>query len=65
VASVDEAAEAAGRGFARLAWSAVRRDGEARLAAAGATVRCLQRPDGTVPDTEDEDGVVATVARAY
>jgi prolyl-tRNA synthetase len=65
VATVEEAADAASRGFARLAWSAVGPGGEDRLAAAGATVRCLQRADGTVPDTEDEEGVIATVARAY
>jgi prolyl-tRNA synthetase len=29
------------------------------------TVRCLQRPDGSLPDTEDEPDLVAWVARAY
>jgi prolyl-tRNA synthetase len=29
------------------------------------TVRCLQRADGSVPDDEDEDDLVAYVARAY
>jgi prolyl-tRNA synthetase len=65
VASVEEAVEAAARGFARVPWSALEGDGEGRLATAGVTVRCLHRPDGSVPDGEDEPGVVATVARAY
>jgi prolyl-tRNA synthetase len=29
------------------------------------TVRCLRRPDGSVPDAEDEADLVAVVARAY
>ena len=40
-------------------------EGEARLAADGVTVRCLRRPDGAVPDAEDEADLVAVVARAY
>ncbi|MDQ3304756.1 MAG: proline--tRNA ligase [Actinomycetota bacterium] len=65
VASAEEALEAAGTGFARLAWSALGEEGEARLASKGVTVRCLRRPDGTLPDSEDEPEVVAVVARAY
>jgi prolyl-tRNA synthetase len=64
VATVDEAVEAAATGFARLPWSAVGEDGEARLAAHGITVRCLQREDGSVPDSPDEP-LDALVARAY
>jgi prolyl-tRNA synthetase len=64
VATVEEAAEAATQGFARLPWSAVGEAGEARLAERGVTVRCLQHPDGTVPDELDAD-VEAIVARAY
>jgi prolyl-tRNA synthetase len=64
VRSVEEAAEAAATGFARLPWSAVGEEGEARLAESGATVRCLQHPDGTVPDELTAD-VEAVVARAY
>ena len=30
-----------------------------------ATVRCISRPDGSVPDTEDEADNIAIVARAY
>ncbi len=59
------AAEASRSGFARLPWRLVRGEGETRLAADGVTVRCLQRPDGSLPRSEDEDDLVAFVARAY
>jgi prolyl-tRNA synthetase len=65
VGSVEEAIEAARTGFAVLPWSAVGDDGEDRLAGEGITVRCLQRPDGTVPDEYDEGDLRAIVARAY
>ncbi|MGH9215704.1 MAG: proline--tRNA ligase [Acidimicrobiales bacterium] len=60
-----EAAAASRNGFARLPWRLVRGEGETRLAADGVTVRCLQRPDGSLPRSEDEDDLVAFVARAY
>jgi prolyl-tRNA synthetase len=62
---IREAAEASRTGFARLPWRLVRGEGETRLAADGVTVRCLQRPDGSLPGSEDEDDLVAFVARAY
>jgi prolyl-tRNA synthetase len=65
VTGVEEALEAARTGFAILPWSALGDDGEDRLAAEGVTVRCLQRPDGTVPDDYDEGDLRAIVARAY
>lgn len=65
VTSVTEAIEAAGHGWARLPWSAVGAEGEARLNAQGITVRCLVRADGSVPDSEDQPDLVAVVARAY
>jgi prolyl-tRNA synthetase len=65
VASLDEAAEAAQVGVARLPWDLLRGPGEARLAEQGVTVRCLQRADGSVPDDDGEDDLVAYVARAY
>jgi len=65
VRTVADAAEAARAGFARLPWAAVGVEREARLAQDGVTVRCLQRPDGTVPDDPDEPDLVAVVARAY
>jgi prolyl-tRNA synthetase len=65
VASVPEAIEAAGAGWARLPWSAVGSEGEAELNGHGITVRCLVRADGGVPGSEDEPGLVAVVGRAY
>jgi len=62
---VSEAAVASKNGFARLPWRVVRGEGETRLAADGVTVRCLQRPDGSLPRSDDEDDLVAFVARAY
>src|SRR5918996_1647099 len=65
VSGLDEAAEACKVGWARLPWRVVRGEGEARLAADGVTVRCLQRRDGSLPASDDEDDLVAFVARAY
>jgi prolyl-tRNA synthetase len=65
VKSVDEAADAASSGFATLPWRVVGLDGEAKLAEAGVSVRCLQRPDGTLAVEDDEPDLVAVVARAY
>jgi prolyl-tRNA synthetase len=64
-ASVPEAAEAAQAGVARIAWDRVGPDGERTLLDRGVSVRCLQREDGSIPDSEDEPGLVAIVARAY
>ena len=65
VTSVAEAIEAAGRGWARLPWSAVGVEGEAELNVHGVTVRCLLHADGSVPDSEDAPDLVAVVGRAY
>jgi prolyl-tRNA synthetase len=63
--TLDEAAEAAADGWARVPWSAVGEEGEARLAEQGITVRCLVGADGGLPDGDDVPGTVAVVARAY
>jgi prolyl-tRNA synthetase len=65
VKTVDEAIEAAQSGFARVPWSAVGLDGEAKANQSAITVRCLVREDGTVPDTDDEPGMIAVLARSY
>ncbi|HEV2427729.1 MAG TPA: His/Gly/Thr/Pro-type tRNA ligase C-terminal domain-containing protein, partial [Acidimicrobiales bacterium] len=65
VASIDEALEAAQAGFARLPWRLVEGEGEERLRADAVTVRVLQRADGSIPDHDGEDGLVAVVAKAY
>ncbi len=63
--TADEAAEAAADGWARVRWDALGDEGEAALNAQGASVRCLQRDDGSLPLSADEHGMVAFVARAY
>ncbi|MGQ0743645.1 MAG: proline--tRNA ligase [Acidimicrobiales bacterium] len=50
--------------FVQAPWSAIA-PAEDRLAHAGITVRCLQRPDGSLPDSSAEADLVATLARAY
>jgi prolyl-tRNA synthetase len=65
VPSVDDAAAVAADGWAKISWSKLGLAGEATLARAGVTVRCLQRADGTVPDSDDEPDLVAFVARSY
>jgi prolyl-tRNA synthetase len=52
-------------GWARLPWDTLGTDGETRLAAAGVTVRCLVRSDGSLPLADDEPDLVAVVARSY
>src|SRR5713101_6812627 len=68
VDSLDGIVEAAQSGFAVAPWSVVGEDGEVRLAESGITVRCLQRPDGSLPDasvtgSEDEPDLVAVCGR--
>ncbi|MBT8225229.1 MAG: proline--tRNA ligase [Dactylosporangium sp.] len=65
--SVSEALEETATGWVRVPWSLFGRDGEeeAMLNAHAVTVRCLTRPDGTMPDSEDETDLVAYLARAY
>jgi prolyl-tRNA synthetase len=65
VSSVDEAIEAASTGWARVPWSAVGEEGELTANRQAVTVRCLIRPDGSVPDSADEPDLVAVLARAY
>jgi prolyl-tRNA synthetase len=63
--SIDEAAEAAREGFARLPWAALGTDGERKLAESGVSVRCLRGPGGSFDFDPGDDGVEAIVARAY
>jgi prolyl-tRNA synthetase len=65
VSGVGEAAEAAATGWARVPWAALGTDGEARLGEQSLTVRCLVRPDGSVPENDDEPDLVAVVGRSY
>jgi prolyl-tRNA synthetase len=65
VKTLGDALEAAQNGFARVPWSAVGAEGEAEANGKAVTVRCLLRPDGSVPDSDDEPGLLAILARAY
>jgi len=65
VATEGEAAEAAQTGWATIPWSTLGPEGEARLAESAVTVRCLTMPDGSVPASECDAGVLAVVGRAY
>jgi prolyl-tRNA synthetase len=65
VATLAEALEASEDGWARVPWAAVGSEGEATLAAQAVTVRCLVRPDGTMPDRDDEPDLLAITARSY
>ena len=65
-ASLEEATEAGSVGFARVRLGALGPDGEDRLAQKALSIRCLQRPDGSLAQPGDpEDDLVAVVARSY
>jgi len=63
--TVAEAAEAGKSGVGRIPWALLGTDGERALLDEGVSVRCIQREDGSLPEAEDEPGLVAIVARAY
>ncbi|WP_225846476.1 proline--tRNA ligase [Streptomyces sp. HPF1205] len=65
VTTVEEAAEAAATGWARIPWATLGVDGEDALAQQGVSVRCLVGEDGSVPTRDDAPGTLAIVARAY
>ena len=65
VAGIEAAIEATQEGFARLPWDLVGEAGEDLLNAQAVSVRCLTRADGTVPESVDEEGLLAIVARSY
>jgi len=58
--------EAGSVGFARVRLGALGPDGEDRLAEHAISVRCLQRPDGSLAQVGDaEDELAAVVGRSY
>ena len=64
--TLDAAIEAGATGFARIPMAALGPDGEDRLAAQALTIRCLQRPDGTLAQAGDADAdLMAVVGRSY
>ncbi len=65
VASLEQALEVGKEGVGRIEWAKLGPEGERRLLDDGISVRCIQRPDGTVPESEDEPDLLAIVARAY
>ncbi|MBN1171958.1 MAG: proline--tRNA ligase [Micromonosporaceae bacterium] len=65
VATVEEAIEVAAAGWARVPWSAVGAEGEAKANTQAVTVRCLTREDGSMPSSEEEPDLVAYLAKAY
>jgi prolyl-tRNA synthetase len=65
-ASLDAAIEGAAVGFARVPVAALGVDGEDRLGQHALSIRCLQRPDGSLAEPADPEGdLVAVVARSY
>ena len=64
-ATVADVREAAAMGFARIPWAELGPEGEAALAEDAVTVRCLQRPDGSLPHSGDEADLVAVCGRSY
>ena len=65
VSSLGEALDAAEGGFARLDWDLVESAGEDTLKKRALTVRCLQRSDGSIPLDENEEGLLAILAKSY
>ena len=66
VTTLGDALEAARTGWARLPWQALGVNGERGLNEQAVSVRCLQRDDGSIPDSSDDDvGLFAVVGRSY
>jgi prolyl-tRNA synthetase len=63
--TLDQAREVAQTGVARVPWELVGTAGEQDLATSALTVRCLQLSDGSLPETDDDAGALAYIARAY
>ncbi|MEY2469176.1 MAG: prolyl-tRNA synthetase [Actinomycetota bacterium] len=66
VKTLDEAVEAAQTGFAVIPGALADEEGENTLNGKSVSIRCLRRPDGSLPETKDLlSDLVAVVARAY
>ena len=63
--TAEEVREATAIGFARIPWAILGPEGEADLAEDAVTVRCLQRPDGSLPQSGEESDLVAVCGRSY
>jgi prolyl-tRNA synthetase len=65
VETIEEAIAASATGWARIPWASLGEAGEKQLAQHAVTVRCLVRPDGGLPQSDDEPGALAVVGRSY
>jgi prolyl-tRNA synthetase len=66
VETLDDAIAAGREGWAKVPWDVAREANNSPGGIGeGVTVRCLQRADGSLPDSEDEPDLVAYLARAY
>ncbi len=65
VESLEDVVEACQSGFARIPWDLVGPEGEEALAGEAITVRCLQRADGDVPESDSETDLQAICGRSY
>ncbi|MGH3567392.1 MAG: proline--tRNA ligase [Pseudonocardia sp.] len=65
VTTLEEAREAAKQGWARVPYQAVAEAEATGRLGEGLSVRCLQRPDGTLPESTTERDLIAFVARSY
>ena len=63
--TLEETAAAAADGFARVPWALLDADALELLGRDALTVRCVQTPDGGLPEHLDDADNVAIVARAY
>src|SRR5205085_3910924 len=66
VKTLEDAVEAAQTGFAVIPGALADDAGETQLNSKSVSVRCLRRPDGSLPEpTDNPNDLVAVVARAY
>jgi prolyl-tRNA synthetase len=66
VGSIGEAVEVAQTGFAVMPGRLADEEGENALNDRSVSIRCLRRPDGSLPEPTDSlADLVAVVARAY
>ncbi|MBP2475875.1 prolyl-tRNA synthetase [Crossiella equi] len=65
VTTLADALEAGKTGWAKVAYEVVREAEATGRLGEGLSIRCLQRPDGTLPESTSETDLVAYIARSY
>jgi prolyl-tRNA synthetase len=65
VDTLADAIEAGRTRLARLPWHLVADEGEDVLSEHAITVRCIQRADGTIPESDEEPDLYAITGRSY